>query len=97
MNQPRIVIVIGKLDRGGTELHLLRTMPEVAARGVAISVFALYADGTLSPAFRAAGIDVVAPLLAEEAEAVQKHSSDSQQASAGTTNLGALLKAKLGK
>jgi small subunit ribosomal protein S1 len=33
---------------------------------------------------------------AEEAEAVQKHSSDSQ-ASAGTTNLGALLKAKLGK
>ena len=42
-------------------------------------------------------LSVKAKDAAEEAEAVQQHSSDSQQASAGTTNLGALLKAKLGK
>jgi len=42
-------------------------------------------------------LSIKAKDAAEEAEAVQKHSSDSQQASAGTTNLGALLKAKLGK
>ena len=41
-------------------------------------------------------LSIKAKDAAEEAEAVQKHSSDSQ-ASAGTTNLGALLKAKLGK
>ena len=34
---------------------------------------------------------------AEEAEAVQKHSSDNKPESAGKTSLGALLKAKLGK
>ncbi|HUU72076.1 MAG TPA: 30S ribosomal protein S1 [Burkholderiales bacterium] len=41
-------------------------------------------------------LSIKAKDAAEEAEAVQKHGSDSQ-ASAGTTNLGALLKAKLGK
>ncbi len=42
-------------------------------------------------------LSIKAKDAAEEAAAVQKHSSDSQRAGAGTTNLGALLKAKLGK
>ncbi len=42
-------------------------------------------------------LSIKAKDAAEEAAAVQKHSSDSQKAGAGTTNLGALLKAKLGK
>ncbi len=42
-------------------------------------------------------LSIKAKDAAEEAVAVQKHSSDSQKAGAGTTNLGALLKAKLGK
>ncbi len=33
---------------------------------------------------------------AEEAAAMQKHASETSNASTGTTNLGALLKAKLG-
>jgi hypothetical protein len=33
--------------------------------------------------------------MAEEAEAMKKLSAEKQQASTGTTNLGALLKAKL--
>jgi small subunit ribosomal protein S1 len=33
---------------------------------------------------------------AEEAAALQKHAADSSSAASGTTNLGALLKAKLG-
>jgi len=41
-------------------------------------------------------LSIKAKDAAEEAEAVQKHSSDAK-ASAGKTNLGALLKAKLGK
>ena len=41
-------------------------------------------------------LSIKAKDAAEEAEAVQKHSADTE-ASAGTTNLGALLKAKLGK
>lgn len=42
-------------------------------------------------------LSIKAKDAADESEAVQKHSSDSQSDTAGTTNLGALLKAKLGK
>jgi len=40
-------------------------------------------------------LSIKAKDAAEEAEALQKHAADAQS-SAGTTNLGALLKAKLG-
>jgi small subunit ribosomal protein S1 len=44
---------------------------------------------------RSINLSIKAKDLAEESEAMQKVSSDSKQASTGTTNLGALLKAKL--
>ncbi|MDP2398951.1 MAG: 30S ribosomal protein S1 [Burkholderiales bacterium] len=44
---------------------------------------------------RTINLSIKAKDLAEETEAMQKMSSDSKQASTGTTNLGALLKAKL--
>ncbi len=44
---------------------------------------------------RSINLSIKAKDLAEESEAMQKISSDSKQASTGTTNLGALLKAKL--
>jgi len=44
---------------------------------------------------RTINLSIKAKDLAEETEAMQKISSDNKQASTGTTNLGALLKAKL--
>jgi small subunit ribosomal protein S1 len=44
---------------------------------------------------RTINLSIKAKDLAEETEAMQKMSSDNKQASSGTTNLGALLKAKL--
>ena len=44
---------------------------------------------------RTINLSIKAKDMAEETEAMQKIASDKQQASAGTTNLGALLKAKL--
>jgi len=44
---------------------------------------------------RTINLSIKAKDLAEETEAMQKMTSDNKQASSGTTNLGALLKAKL--
>ena len=44
---------------------------------------------------RSINLSIKAKDLAEESEAMQKVSSDSKSASTGTTNLGALLKAKM--
>jgi small subunit ribosomal protein S1 len=44
---------------------------------------------------RTINLSIKAKDMAEETEAMQKIASDKQQGSAGTTNLGALLKAKL--
>jgi small subunit ribosomal protein S1 len=44
---------------------------------------------------RTINLSIKAKDLAEETEAMQKMSSENKQASTGTTNLGALLKAKL--
>ena len=44
---------------------------------------------------RSINLSIKAKDLAEESEAMQKVSADSKSASTGTTNLGALLKAKM--
>ncbi|MBT3931714.1 MAG: glycosyl transferase group 1 family protein, partial [Rhodospirillaceae bacterium] len=42
---PRIVIYIGSLDRGGTESHLMRTLPQLRAAGLPVEVFVLSGHG----------------------------------------------------
>lgn len=60
----RIVIFIGSLERGGTELHLLRTLPGLRAAGLAVEVFVLSGRGVLIDALRDAGVPVVTPAVA---------------------------------
>ncbi len=59
----KLLIVIGKLDIGGTENHLLRTLPAVADERLQTSVFVIHAGGALEPAFEARSIEVVRPPL----------------------------------
>ena len=60
----RIVIFIGSLERGGTELHLLRTLPGLRAGGLAVEVFVLSGRGVFIDAMRASGVPVVTPAIA---------------------------------
>lgn len=54
----RILYVIGSMEVGGAEQHLLRVAGALAARGWQPTVFALNPLGPLTPAFEAAGVPV---------------------------------------
>jgi glycosyltransferase involved in cell wall biosynthesis len=57
----RIVFVIGSLDYGGAERHLVQVLPDLAARGWDVSVFTLSWPGEQSSELRNKGITVAAP------------------------------------
>ena len=54
----KILYVIGSLEVGGAEQHLLRVAGALAARGWQPTVFALNPGGPLTQAFQAAGVSV---------------------------------------
>lgn len=54
----KILYVIGSMEVGGAEQHLLRVAGALAARGWQPTVFALNPKGPLTPAFEAAGVPV---------------------------------------
>ncbi|MBT4773573.1 MAG: glycosyltransferase [Rhodospirillaceae bacterium] len=60
---PRIVIYIGSLDRGGTESHLMRTLPQLRAAGLPVEVFVLSGHGVFIEPLREAGVPVSTPLI----------------------------------
>ena len=57
----KITIVIRSLERGGTETHLLRTLPIVASNDFLMSIFCFERPGELSEEMRRCGIKVVTP------------------------------------
>lgn len=57
----RILFVIGNLDTGGAERHLLQTLPELQRRGYAPSICTLSYRGELADRFEQHGIRVYAP------------------------------------
>ena len=61
---PSILYVINNLDSGGTERHLLRILPRLAAAGLSPSVYTITHRGALAPQFTAQGIPVIEPPLA---------------------------------
>lgn len=60
----RITFVIGSLDYGGAERHLVQILPGLAARGWQVEVFTLSAPGAQAPVLAAHGIKVMAPPMA---------------------------------
>src|SRR5262245_7659766 len=58
---PTILVVIGDLDLGGTENHLLRVLPALARDGLTPVVYTLTHRASLAPRLRAAGVEVILP------------------------------------
>jgi len=57
----RILFVIGNLDTGGAERHLLQTLPELNRRGYTPSIYTLSYRGELANRFEQHGIRVYSP------------------------------------
>src|ERR1700733_12665838 len=60
-----IVFVIGDLGVGGTERHLVQTLPPLRDLGFRPVVYTLTHRGALAPILQAAGIEIVAPPWSE--------------------------------
>ncbi|MBP0462569.1 glycosyltransferase [Roseomonas sp. PWR1] len=58
-------IIIGSMNRGGTETHLLDLLPALKQHGFAPSIYLIGADGPLREVFRARGIPVLPDRLRE--------------------------------
>jgi glycosyltransferase involved in cell wall biosynthesis len=58
---PTILVVIGDLDLGGTEIHLLRVLPALARNGLTPLVYTLTHRASLAPRLREAGVEVILP------------------------------------
>ena len=58
---PLIMIVIGNLNVGGAEQHLLRVMPQLQQRGFNIAIYTITAPGQLAPAMQQEKVPVLAP------------------------------------
>ena len=59
--KPTLLVVTNRLDLGGTEKHLLTVLPPLAARGFNVQMAVLRGGGSLTSAFRAAGVPVTEP------------------------------------
>ncbi len=59
---PKVLIVIGQLELGGTERHLACTLPRLVQAGFRITVFAFKPDGPLAAELVKQGIRVAGPV-----------------------------------
>jgi glycosyltransferase involved in cell wall biosynthesis len=55
---PRVLFVTDILTRGGTEQHLIRILPDLKWRGLAVEVFVLARGGELEPELTKAGVAI---------------------------------------
>lgn len=56
---PLILVVIGRLDLGGSEKHLLHVLPALERKGYSIKIFVLSRGGHLEDAFSSYNIEVL--------------------------------------
>lgn len=59
----KITYVIGSLERGGCELHLLKILPRLDVDQFDISLITLFRKGELEPEFKAHGVAVYTPTI----------------------------------
>lgn len=60
----RILYVVGDLDLGGAERHLVAVLPELRRRGFRPLVFTLTHKGRLAPVLERSGVEVIEPPFA---------------------------------
>jgi len=61
-----VLFIIGDLNVGGTEGHLIRILPYIKAYGFRVLVYTLTHEGHLAPLAKEQGIEVVAPPLSSK-------------------------------
>lgn len=59
----RILYVIGNLDVGGAERHLVQVLPKLARRGFSLTVYTFSHKGKLAPLLEDAGVEVLEPVF----------------------------------
>lgn len=59
-----ILYVIGDLDVGGAERHLVQILPELSKKGHKLVVYTMTKKGKLAPILEQAGIEVIEPVFA---------------------------------
>lgn len=60
MSEPvKVLVVIGQLDVGGTELHLAQVMPALLSHGIIVEVFTLKPGGAVAATLREKGVLVL--------------------------------------
>lgn len=57
----RLTIVVGSLNRGGCEMHLLQVLPRLQSSGFEVEVFTLSELGELAPKLEKRGVKVLSP------------------------------------
>ena len=55
----KVLIVVGSLDRGGCEKHLLTTLPLLSEKGYDFDIFTLSHAGIMEEDFKSSGINVI--------------------------------------
>ena len=63
MKKKDILIVIGALTRGGTEIHLSQLLPELVKKDIRLTVHLLNDLGELAEPMRAQGVHIIEPLI----------------------------------
>ncbi|WP_420547760.1 glycosyltransferase [Curvivirga sp.] len=70
----KILYVIGSLDRGGCETHLLKILPRLKEHGYDISIFLLSKRGSLANEFEKQGVFLIEPWYKLSTKATSKFS-----------------------
>lgn len=65
-SKTRILVVIGNLDMGGAERHLLRVMPEINKTEFEVLIYTTNSRGVLANKVEAAGVSVISPPLSKQ-------------------------------
>ena len=88
-----ILVVIGDLEVGGTEHHLLRILPALAREGFRPLVYTLTERLSLAPRFRAAGVEVIPPTT-NAVRMLPRRARDSLLLAPAAMNLWRLIRAR---
>ncbi len=65
-SKPTIMFVTLSLDVGGAERHLASITPELVRRGFDVKIYCLNRQGSYADEVRAAGVDVIGPMMAAD-------------------------------
>jgi glycosyltransferase involved in cell wall biosynthesis len=70
--EKKLIVIIGSLEVGGTERHLLSILPQLKNHGWLITVVTLSKKGALAPLLEEQGVNVTSALMASDYKIIAK-------------------------